>query len=237
MGGEVPVQNGNGENNNIQQDEQASNLHDEFMQLCKSVGLEDLAKKQGFIQNNAIPDLKTYARKYWSSIELLIGCHRGYKYWPIISIDDQKASTAESTKATAEVKAEPTPSRRGRKKKQPEPPTPPEPLNTSAVINESQDDGSTDQEDDGYVQMHQHCVMDLANFYFRPNKKKRKTKVDKGNKGLRHFSRRVCEKVESKKVTSYNEVADELVAEAPDKSTGGLIDQVRMLWPYYYLQN
>lgn len=68
--------------------------------------------------------------------------------------------------------------------------------------------------------------MDLIDPYCRPNKKKRKTKVDKGNKGLRHFSRRVCEKVESKKVTSYNEVADELVAEAPDKSTGGLIDQV-----------
>jgi hypothetical protein len=68
--------------------------------------------------------------------------------------------------------------------------------------------------------------------YCRPNKKKRKTKVDKGNKGLRHFSRRVCEKVESKKVTSYNEVADELVAEAPDKSTGGLIDQVRRVRHY-----
>lgn len=62
--------------------------------------------------------------------------------------DDQKTSTTESTKATTEVKAEPTPSRRGRKKKQPEPPVP-EPLNTSAIINESQDDGSTDQEDDG----------------------------------------------------------------------------------------
>ena len=72
-------------------------------------------------------------------------------------------------------------------------------------------------------------TMDCTDHYYRPNKKKRKTKVDKGNKGLRHFSRRVCEKVESKKVTSYNEVADELVAEAPDKSTGGLIDQVRTM--------
>jgi len=33
------------------------------------------------------------------------------------------------------------------------------------------------------------------------------------NKGLRHFSMKVCEKVESKGTTSYNEVADELVAE------------------------
>lgn len=33
------------------------------------------------------------------------------------------------------------------------------------------------------------------------------------NKGLRHFSVKVCEKVESKGRTTYNEVADELVAE------------------------
>lgn len=34
---------------------------------------------------------------------------------------------------------------------------------------------------------------------------------EKANKGLRHFSMKVCEKVESKRRTSYNEVADELV--------------------------
>jgi len=34
-----------------------------------------------------------------------------------------------------------------------------------------------------------------------------------GDKGLRHFSMKVCEKVEQKMRTTYNEVADELVAE------------------------
>lgn len=34
-----------------------------------------------------------------------------------------------------------------------------------------------------------------------------------GDKGLRHFSMKVCEKVEQKGRTTYNEVADELVAE------------------------
>jgi hypothetical protein len=34
---------------------------------------------------------------------------------------------------------------------------------------------------------------------------------DKNGKGLRHFSMKVCEKVESKQTTTYNEVADELV--------------------------
>lgn len=41
-------------------------------------------------------------------------------------------------------------------------------------------------------------------------KRKRKEKC---SKGLRHFSMKVCEKVKQKSVTSYNEVADELVNE------------------------
>lgn len=36
---------------------------------------------------------------------------------------------------------------------------------------------------------------------------------EKANKGLRHFSMKVCKKVEEKGQTTYNEVADELVAE------------------------
>jgi len=36
---------------------------------------------------------------------------------------------------------------------------------------------------------------------------------EKGSKGLRHFSLKVCEKVEKKGRTTYNEVADELVLE------------------------
>ncbi|CAD6209608.1 unnamed protein product [Miscanthus lutarioriparius] len=50
-------------------------------------------------------------------------------------------------------------------------------------------------------------------------KKRRGTRAvgpDKGNRGLRQFSMKVCEKVESKGRTTYNEVADELVAEFTD---------------------
>ena len=36
--------------------------------------------------------------------------------------------------------------------------------------------------------------------------------TDKLNKGLRHFSWRVCEKVQQKKVTSYNEVSQHLLS-------------------------
>lgn len=45
---------------------------------------------------------------------------------------------------------------------------------------------------------------------------KRTKKGDKGGKGLRHFSMKVCEKVQRKGVTTYNEVADELVNEFSD---------------------
>ncbi|XP_017868144.1 PREDICTED: transcription factor Dp isoform X2 [Drosophila arizonae] len=41
----------------------------------------------------------------------------------------------------------------------------------------------------------------------------RKRKSDKAGKGLRHFSMKVCEKVQEKGKTTYNEVADDLVAE------------------------
>eukprot|EP01136_Pigoraptor_vietnamica_P000551 Opistho-1_new@25990 len=45
-------------------------------------------------------------------------------------------------------------------------------------------------------------------------KKRGRGSVDsKLNKGLRHFSMKVCEKVKEKGRTTYNEVADELVAE------------------------
>ncbi|XP_055500054.1 transcription factor Dp-1a isoform X1 [Leucoraja erinacea] len=42
---------------------------------------------------------------------------------------------------------------------------------------------------------------------------KRSKKGEKNGKGLRHFSMKVCEKVQQKGTTTYNEVADELVAE------------------------
>lgn len=41
----------------------------------------------------------------------------------------------------------------------------------------------------------------------------KRRRADKLGKGLRHFSMKVCEKVRQKGTTSYNEVADELVAE------------------------
>ena len=57
----------------------------------------------------------------------------------------------------------------------------------------------------------------------------RKRRKEKGGKGLRHFSMKVCEKVQRKGVTSYNEVADELVAEFTDPRTMSASDVVSSL--------
>ena len=55
-----------------------------------------------------------------------------------------------------------------------------------------------------------------ADFDFDSFSDSKRRKSDKGGKGLRHFSMKVCEKVKAKGSTSYNEVADELVAELTD---------------------
>merc|ERR1712062_638374 len=53
----------------------------------------------------------------------------------------------------------------------------------------------------------------------------KRRKTEKGGKGLRHFSMKVCEKVQAKGSTSYNEVADELVSELTDPRCTSPSDQ------------
>lgn len=64
------------------------------------------------------------------------------------------------------------------------------------------------------------------NNYFSPYSKRSK-KGDKNGKGLRHFSMKVCEKVQRKGTTSYNEVADELVSEFTNSNSHLAADSVR----------
>ena len=52
-----------------------------------------------------------------------------------------------------------------------------------------------------------------------------------GGKGLRHFSMKVCEKVKAKGTTSYNEVADELVAELTDPRCLDFEGKIEMAHP------
>ncbi|XP_053436169.1 transcription factor Dp-2-like [Nycticebus coucang] len=53
---------------------------------------------------------------------------------------------------------------------------------------------------------------------------KRSKKVERNEKGLRHFSMKVCEKLQQKGTTSYNEVADELVSELTNPNNHSAAD-------------
>ncbi len=55
-----------------------------------------------------------------------------------------------------------------------------------------------------------------------PVKKSRARDRSKSQKGLRHFSLKVCEKVELQKNTSYNRVADDLVKDLTNPATAGI---------------
>lgn len=67
------------------------------------------------------------------------------------------------------------------------------------------------------------------NVFVLPLRSKRMKRADKNGKGLRHFSMKVCEKVQKKGTTSYNEVADELVAEFTHASSLMPTDSVSIL--------
>lgn len=65
-----------------------------------------------------------------------------------------------------------------------------------------------------------HFLFDLVGFHFIfgysqsvQSFMRRRRNADRSGKGLRHFSMKVCKKVEEKGTTTYNEVADELVEE------------------------
>ena len=61
---------------------------------------------------------------------------------------------------------------------------------------------------------------------FSSKRRRTPNSSEKGSKGLRHFAMLVCEKVKQKVTTTYNEVADELVAEYSDAQRLNLSDQV-----------
>ena len=55
-------------------------------------------------------------------------------------------------------------------------------------------------------------------------------------KGLRHFSLKVCEKVQSKQVTTYNEVAECLVEELTNPNTVGVVNK-KVPWANHFIDS
>jgi len=138
------------------------NIHDEFLQLVRFSGIENIAKESGIIQNGEIPELREYSTN--STISMLDN---------LVPIQSDK---------------------------------------TPSNITKSRRRKTLESENDTEKES---------------KKKKRTNKTtlpgEKLNKGLRHFSMKVCEKVENKKATNYNEVADELVTEF--RSESGSVDE------------
>jgi transcription factor Dp-1 len=187
---------------------QPATLHEEILRLCRETGVEDLAKKAGLIQNNEITELKNYDQ---------------------VALDAKGLNTPSSTPTSVPSNSTPNTitatlgGSRGRKRKSPSRSVSPSRTNANSSSYNNPPSLSSSQQSGGGSSQGSSQETEA----FEEGKRRGKTKVDKSNKGLRHFSRKVCEKVEQKKVTTYNEVADELVAEfnsAPEKA-GGSIDQ------------
>lgn len=90
------------------------------------------------------------------------------------------------------------------------PPPPAAPANSAK--------GSHNQHQHHNQQQYNYSKKAAASQIHTPVSRRRKT--DKIGRGLRHFSMKVCEKVKEKGTTTYNEVADELVAEETQSHPG-----------------
>nr|CCA15373.1 transcription factor Dp1 putative [Albugo laibachii Nc14] len=124
----------------------ASSLHDDFVNLMRAQGLENMATEAGIMRNGTLLDVSTHNLDQQGSLH---------------SDPTFRHSMNGKSPATFYNQSSLSPS-----------------LNVTSTM--------------------------------YPTKRRKYAKV---NKGLRHFSMKVCQKVEEKHVTSYNEVADELVRE------------------------
>ncbi|KAI9987775.1 hypothetical protein PInf_023819 [Phytophthora infestans] len=135
-----------------------TSLHDDFVNMMKTKGLEKIATEAGLLKNGALVESQASAAR------------RPLLHLPALEEE-----------------------RRRRPQLQPRKP----------VVHQS-------------VRLHWKLLLGINNrltvfvFFSSPGKKRKYLKI---NKGLRHFSMKVCQKVEEKHVTSYNEVADDLVRE------------------------
>lgn len=197
--------------------------HDEILAICRDTGLESLAAETGLIQSGEVAGVKHYSgqRGQLSALPDPVPP-------PAAASAEAQSRSAASVSVSAAELAQALLS-----------PSTPSAANSSAAW-------STDMTPSyapssivlRFLLRHPDASLTTA----RPrSSRRRKRKPESANgtpsspggtgrgKGLRHFSSRVCEKVEQKKVTSYNEVADELVRELQDVplSEKGPLDQVR----------
>jgi transcription factor Dp-1 len=138
-----------------------TSLHDDFVNMMKSQGLEKIATEAGLLKNGSLIDVQAPATP--------------------------SVATSTPTKAAS-----------GKK-----------PISSATSLASPSFTSPCVRCVDTLFGMSRACELMLL-LCSSPGKKRKYLKI---NKGLRHFSMKVCQKVEEKHVTSYNEVADELVRE------------------------
>uniref|UniRef100_A0A182S7W7 E2F/DP family winged-helix DNA-binding domain-containing protein n=1 Tax=Anopheles maculatus TaxID=74869 RepID=A0A182S7W7_9DIPT len=84
-------------------------------------------------------------------------------------------------------------------------------VKTLLHANHNNKEHSQQQQQQQQQQLHSYSKKTPSSLIHTPASRRQKT--DKAGRGLRHFSMKVCEKVKAKGTTTYNEVANELVAE------------------------
>mmetsp|Transcript_7727 Transcript_7727/g.10668 ORF Transcript_7727/g.10668 Transcript_7727/m.10668 type:complete len:442 (+) Transcript_7727:100-1425(+) len=191
-------------------------IHDEFLQLVRDTGMENIAKEAGLISQSGngleIPALREYDMSNQEIDSNIIQQSMTY-------------TTVDTTgQQDLESEQEPVSPHKRRKVNPPTDAVPPASINVAA----------TSPNISVSVNM-QGAALETEIAASPETGKKKQAKrgprstEEKFSKGLRGFSVRVCEKVEKKKVTTYNQVADELVAELnanPEKlGLGGSVDQ------------
>ncbi|CCI49502.1 hypothetical protein ABG067_002382 [Albugo candida] len=125
----------------------ANSLHDDFVNLMRAQGLENMATEAGIMRNGTLLDVSTHTLDQQGSLHSQSNFQQNVNGKSPASFYTQNHSFSQSLNVTSTT---------------------------------------------------------------YPTKRRKCAKI---NKGLRHFSMKVCQKVEEKNVTSYNEVADELVRE------------------------
>jgi len=101
----------------------------------------------------------------------------------------------------------------------------PHKANSNLVLSNSSQSTSSFSSPSSHQEVNVTRAAKRADPEFETFSESKRRKTDKGGKGLRHFSTKVCEKVKAKGSTSYNEVADELVAELTDPRCQSPSDQ------------
>jgi len=201
-------------------------LQDEILQLCRETGIESIAKEVGVIKNGEVPALKEYSA---SSTSFAASLGRGVTA-SLVTSSSTVNTNKHALKPDSGDEIGGSSSSRKRKKLS-------QNSSSNSNANSSSNLNSNNSSSNNNINNNTNINSTLSKMTPLPIADVASPAAGGGsslgislggpgaNKGLRHFSLKVCQKVESKKTTSYNEVADELVGEFASETSVSPVDQ------------